>query len=161
MPPSLRALLCLLLLVLSASAQAELKKLLPGNSQTFLPAEEAFRLVDSEEPDGMRLEFLVAPGHYLYKDRFRFEPLDSSLKAEEPVFSVEGEWKDDKAHGNGVYTRTDGSTYTGQWSEDRQHGYGIEKWNDGSSYEGEHFEGFKQGTGKFTWADGSVYEGNF
>lgn len=99
MPPSLRALLCLLMLVLSASAQAELKKLLPGNSQTFLPAEEAFRLVDSEEPDGMRLEFLVAPGHYLYKDRFRFEPLDSSLKAEEPVFSVEGEWKDDPSFG--------------------------------------------------------------
>jgi len=31
----------------------------------------------------------------------------------------EGEWKDDKAHGNGFYNHTDGSKYIGEWFEDK------------------------------------------
>ena len=30
-----------------------------------------------------------------------------------------GEWKDDKAHGRGVYTHVDGSRYEGEWLEDK------------------------------------------
>jgi hypothetical protein len=35
-----------------------------------------------------------------------------------------GEWKDDKAHGRGIYLHKDGSKYTGEWFEDTQHGFG-------------------------------------
>lgn len=99
MPPILRTLACLLLLVLAYPAQAELRKLLPGNSQAFLPAEEAFRLNVTEDSQGLRLEFLVTPGYYLYKDRFHFEPQSPSLKAGTPEFTLEGEWKDDPSFG--------------------------------------------------------------
>ena len=33
----------------------------------------------------------------------------------------EGEWKDDKAHGTGRYTHTNGDTYEGELEEDKQH----------------------------------------
>ena len=34
----------------------------------------------------------------------------------------QGDWKDDKAHGQGFYNHTDGARYEGQWFEDKQHG---------------------------------------
>lgn len=37
----------------------------------------------------------------------------------------EGEWKNDKFHGHGIYYDVDGSTYTGEWADDTHHGYGI------------------------------------
>ena len=73
----------------------------------------------------------------------------------------EGKWKDDKAHGFGVYTHTDGARYEGNWEHDKQHGYGIETWQDGARYEGNYKNGKKDGKGKFSWADGSMYEGQF
>ena len=73
----------------------------------------------------------------------------------------DGFWKDDKAHGYGIYSHLDGSRYQGYWKEDKQHGEGIETWPDGASYEGDYIEGKKHGHGKFTWADGSTYEGEF
>lgn len=99
MPSYLRLLGLLFLLALAPSAEAGLKKFLPGNNQDFLPAEEALRLQVTEDADGLRLEFLVTPGHYLYKDRIRFEPLDASLQPGEPAWSLEGEWKDDPSFG--------------------------------------------------------------
>ena len=46
----------------------------------------------------------------------------------------EGEWLDDKAHGQGVYYHEDGSKYEGEWFEDKQHGIGTESWPDGAQY---------------------------
>ena len=99
MPPLLRFLGLILLLALAPSAEASLKKLIPGNNQAFLPAEEALRLQVTEDSGGIYLEFQVMPGHYLYKDRIHFKPLDTSLTAGEPVWSLEGEWKDDPSFG--------------------------------------------------------------
>ena len=81
MPPLMRFLGLILLLVLAPSTEASLKKLIPGNNQAFLPAEEALRLQVTENGDDIYLEFQVMPGHYLYKNRIRFEPLDTSLTA--------------------------------------------------------------------------------
>ncbi|HQX90446.1 MAG TPA: protein-disulfide reductase DsbD [Moraxellaceae bacterium] len=99
MPPLMRFLGLILLLVLAPSTEASLKKLIPGNNQAFLPAEEALRLQVTENGDDIYLEFQVMPGHYLYKNRIRFEPLDTSLTAGEPIWSLEGEWKDDPSFG--------------------------------------------------------------
>lgn len=99
MPPFLRLLGLLFILALAPSAEASLKKFLPGNNQDFLPAEQALRLQVTEDATGLRLEFLVTPGHYLYRDRFRFEPLDTTLQAGAPTWSSDGEWKEDPNFG--------------------------------------------------------------
>lgn len=90
----------LLMFCLALPAQAALKSFVPGNSsQSFLRAEEAFRVVPSEEAAGLQLEFRVTPGYYLYRDRFHFTADNADLKVGEPVFSAEGEWKDDPSFG--------------------------------------------------------------
>lgn len=33
--------------------------------------------------------------------------------------TYEGEWKDDKTHGFGIYVHLDGAKYEGQWVEDK------------------------------------------
>jgi thiol:disulfide interchange protein DsbD len=94
---------CLLLLLglaglWSGPATAELKRIVPGGQPQFLRAEEAFQVVPTLAEGGVALEFRVTPGHYLYRDRFRFLA-DSGLSAGTPVFSAEGEWKDDPLFG--------------------------------------------------------------
>ena len=46
----------------------------------------------------------------------------------------EGDWKDDKACGYGVYKHFNGAKYEGEWLDDYQHGKGVETWVDGSKY---------------------------
>ena len=41
----------------------------------------------------------------------------------------------------------DGSKYEGEWKEDKQHGQGIETCPDGISYEGSYVDGKKNGYG--------------
>jgi len=43
---------------------------------------------------------------------------------------------DDKAHGVGTYTHSNGAVYEGEWKFDKQHGQGKEIWPDGAEYEG-------------------------
>jgi len=71
----------------------------------------------------------------------------------------EGEWKDDKANGYGIYVHVNGARYEGNWKNDLQDGWGVESWSDGSKYEGEYKEGMKHGRGKYIWNDGSMYDG--
>ncbi|MDP2226900.1 MAG: protein-disulfide reductase DsbD [Moraxellaceae bacterium] len=96
---SLRSVLVLLCLLVCWPASANLKKFGTDSSGGFLPVEEAFQLVSAQEPEGLLLDFRVTPGHYLYKTRFRFDPVGDGLVVGEPVFSQEGEWKDDPAFG--------------------------------------------------------------
>ena len=60
-----------------------------------------------------------------------------------------------------MYCHLDGAKYEGNWEEDKQHGQGLETWPDGARYDGSYVLGKKHGIGKFTWADGSTYFGNF
>jgi len=46
------------------------------------------------------------------------------LHADGDVF--EGQWKDDKANGPGVYKHVNGAKYEGEWRDDLQHGSGTE-----------------------------------
>ena len=41
----------------------------------------------------------------------------------------QGEWKNGKANGEGVFVDTNGSMYKGQWLNDVYHGTGTETWN--------------------------------
>mmetsp|Transcript_96125 Transcript_96125/g.170583 ORF Transcript_96125/g.170583 Transcript_96125/m.170583 type:complete len:266 (-) Transcript_96125:21-818(-) len=89
-------------------------------------------------------------------------------------------------HGEGVY-KSGSEQYTGQWYEDKQHGSGRQSWSDGRSYdgqfqhgrfsglgkmvwqtqkgvmtyEGEYVEDLKHGMGKFEWPDGRKYDGEW
>ena len=45
-------------------------------------------------------------------------------------------WKNDKVHGKGKYTHTNGATYDGDWKYNFPHGKGVEFYNDGSKYNG-------------------------
>ena len=40
----------------------------------------------------------------------------------------EGEWKDDKANGYGVYVHINGAKYEGNWKDDIQDSFGVETW---------------------------------
>lgn len=82
----------------SGSATAELKRIVPGGQPQFLRAEEAFQVVPTLAEGGIALEFRVTPGYYLYRDRFRFIA-GSGVSVGTPVFSTEGEWKDDPTFG--------------------------------------------------------------
>jgi hypothetical protein len=68
----------------------------------------------------------------------------------------------DRAQGYGVFIDATGARYEGEWYEDKQHGQGVETWEGGKArYTGEFHMGRKNGRGKFEWDDGSYYEGEF
>ncbi len=95
---------CLLLLLglaglWSSPATAELKRIVPGGQPTFLRAAQAFQLLPHVVEGGLALEFRVAPGYYLYRDRFRFTAEGGALTLGAPAFSADGEWKDDPTFG--------------------------------------------------------------
>jgi hypothetical protein len=73
----------------------------------------------------------------------------------------EGEWKDGKQHGIGVYIWCHGDLYHGPWSEGKQHGHGVYLYSDGSIYDGEYHIGKREGVGMFVRPNGSRYEGSF
>jgi hypothetical protein len=54
--------------------------------------------------------------------------------------------------------KTVGAKYTGGWRDDRQHGAGKHTYTNGNSFEGHWQDGQKVGKGKFTYADGRNFE---
>ncbi len=78
----------------------------------------------------------------------------------------EGEWKEDKMDGRGVYHYSNGDIYDGEWKENLSHGPGKYYFTDGSRYEGEWHLHRMHGAGQYwdinnvRWA-GEFREGNF
>lgn len=71
----------------------------------------------------------------------------------------EGGFLDNLQHGEGTYTRADGSLYRGDWKLGLRDGFGYYRWEDGSDYRG-YFKGDERdGYGKMTQSNGNVYEG--
>ena len=64
----------------------------------------------------------------------------------------EGEYKDDKKHGQGKRTWADGNVYEGEWKDHKKHGQGKYTWADGEVYEGEYKDCMRHGQGKCTFA---------
>jgi thiol:disulfide interchange protein DsbD len=88
---SLRAffLACLLsLLALSSIAAAETgRSLFVDAEEEVLPPDEAFKLkIDAQSSNTLQATFEIAPGHYLYRDRIKFEP----AKSERSGFTIAG-----------------------------------------------------------------------
>lgn len=71
----------------------------------------------------------------------------------------EGELKNGKRHGRGIYIYPNGSRYTGEWQYGKKHGWGIYKWPSGNQYEGEWANGNRHGKGTLVFADGGIYRG--
>ena len=71
----------------------------------FLPADQAFSLSHAEQADGVRLEWQITPGYYLYRDRMRFEALTPGLTVTTPNLPS-GETKDDAEFGRVQIYRT-------------------------------------------------------
>ena len=68
----------------------------------------------------------------------------------------EGEVKNGMPHGNGIYTKTDGSKYVGQFKNGLRDGQGTFTLAYGKKYVGEFKDGKQHGQGTFTGADGKV-----
>ena len=69
------------------------------------------------------------------------------------VEKYEGEWKDGKRHGKGIYTWPDGGKYDGEWEDGEIHGQGILVLSDGYTEEGE-FSDNELIIGTVTWPNG-------
>jgi hypothetical protein len=79
----------------------------------------------------------------------------------------EGEFKDKKRHGVGIYywqTENPNSfqvRYCGDWVQGKRTGFGYCDWKSGSVYIGQFKNDQICGKGKFIWSNGDVYEGDF
>lgn len=102
------ALTALLLLTAPLSAPAGLFDALSRDDGTarlatdreFLPADDAFQLRETTQADGkVTLDFTIAPGYYLYRDRMQVRPLTAGL-ALAPLALPEGEAKHDPEFGD-------------------------------------------------------------
>ncbi len=60
-------------------------------------------------------------------------------------YEYEGEYKDDKKQGHGVFKWPSGSVYQGGFKNEFRHGFGIMIWMDGTVYEGLWKKGVQQG----------------
>ena len=63
----------------------------------------------------------------------------------------DGEWENDKKHGQGTYTWANGDKYDGAWEDDKRHGVGTFTWaNMRDEYEGGWRNGKRHGKGIMT-----------
>ena len=52
------------------------------------------------------------------------------------IYEGEGEWKDNKIHGQGKMTYSNGDIYEGEWKDNKIHGRGRLTLTNGEIYEG-------------------------
>ena len=74
--------------------------------------------------------------------------------------SYEGDFQKDMYEGRGRYIWPD-KEYDGEWKNSKMHGKGMFKFSDGRSYEGDYLDGNKHGFGVFRWSDEKRYEGSW
>lgn len=97
----LRVLLSILLsLVIASSVQAAL----PSNKP--LPPDQAFVFsAQTDQNHNLVLNWQLAPGYYLYRDRFHFTPTPTSAVKVGRVIMPAGQFRDDSIHGHyQIYT---------------------------------------------------------
>jgi hypothetical protein len=73
----------------------------------------------------------------------------------------QGEWANNKRHGQGKIVYVSGNTYEGAWREDKKSGYGVMQWFKlRERYAGEWAEDRQQGFGEHVWMDDKPAEGS-
>lgn len=72
----------------------------------------------------------------------------------------DGEYRDGKVNGRGVYTSARGNRYDGEWRDGQQNGRGVYTWANGNRYDGEYRDNKPNGLGTYT-LDGQVYSGTW
>ena len=75
------------------------------------------------------------------------------------VSRYEGDVREGKTEGRGVYTFANGDRYEGEFRDDKRHGRGVFVWANGDRYEGEFRDNKRDGRGVFTNVGGSRYDG--
>jgi len=73
-------------------------------------------------------------------------------------YRYEGEFKDNKPHGQGVFTSPDGQRYQGGFRDGKLNGIGVMNYPDGRHYEGEYKNNKRDGYGIMIYQDGSLYQ---
>jgi len=72
-----------------------------------------------------------------------------------------GEWQDDKQHGFGTETFSDGSMYSGFFANGSKDGTGRFRWGNADSFSGQFLNGQIHGNGRMKWSDDSCYDGEW
>ena len=72
-----------------------------------------------------------------------------------------GEFKDDKANGQGIVNSANGDKYVGEFKDDYANGQGTYTYANGDTYVGEYKDGKRNGQGTFTFKNGNTYVGEF
>ena len=72
-----------------------------------------------------------------------------------------GEWRDNRANGQGTLTWPDGNKYVGQFHDGSISGQGVLAWANGDKYAGEFHGGKMDGIGTLVWSNGQKYVGRF
>lgn len=72
-----------------------------------------------------------------------------------------GKYKNGKRHGNGVYNYKDGTAYNGNWKKNKKDGIGTRTYTTGDKYSGEWGNDKYNGQGTYTFADGVTHVGNW
>ena len=72
----------------------------------------------------------------------------------------QGEWRDNKRHGEGIMYFLNGDIYSGQWAEGLKNGFGTYRFADGGEYRGEWQKGIFT-EGQWIMHDGTYFEGKF
>jgi hypothetical protein len=85
----------------------------------------------------------------------------SSDNSESGQEYYEGEWKEDKMEGRGVYHYSNGDIYDGEWKDNLHHGSGTYYFTDGSRYEGEWVNHRMHGAGKYWDINNVLWSGEF
>ncbi len=73
----------------------------------------------------------------------------------------EGEWRWDKANGNGTFQHANGDIYEGEWKDDKANGYGTFQHANGDIYEGEWKDDKANGYGIYKYVNGAEYNGHW
>ena len=78
-----------------------------------------------------------------------------------PRDRYEGELRDGRNNGHGVYVWANGDRYDGEWKDGQSYGHGVFVAANGNRYEGESRDGHMNGHGVYVWANGDRYDGEF
>lgn len=100
------------------------------------------------------------PGYEMTLDKLKESAFDPKTSTNDNANTkkigaeyYDGEWKNDKMEGYGIYHYSNGDIYEGKWKNGLQYGKGKYTFADGTSYEGEWEDHKMSGSGSFSGMD--------